>query len=77
MASLFPTPVPQYDNWVLREALHNCVAHQDYVLGGKINVVENTRIGWCSVIWGSSYRRAWRGCWSTSRRQSTIATSGL
>lgn len=39
--SLFPTPVPQYDSWVLREALHNCVAHQDYVLGGKINVVEH------------------------------------
>lgn len=39
--SLFPTPVPQYDNWVLREALHNCVAHQDYVLGGKVNVVEH------------------------------------
>ena len=39
--SLFPTPVPQYDTWVLREALHNCVAHQDYVLGGKINVVEH------------------------------------
>lgn len=39
--SLFPTPVPQYDNWVLREALHNCVAHQDYELGGKINVVEH------------------------------------
>ncbi len=37
----------------------------------------NTRIGWCSAIWGSSYRRAWRGCWSTSRRRSTIATSGL
>lgn len=39
--TLFPTPVPQYDPWVLREALHNCVAHQDYVLGGKINVVEH------------------------------------
>lgn len=38
--TLFPTPVPQYDPWVLREALHNCVAHQDYLLGGKINVVE-------------------------------------
>lgn len=38
--TLFPTPVPQYDPWVLREALHNCVAHQDYMLGGKINVVE-------------------------------------
>lgn len=39
--SLFPTPVQQYDTWVLREALHNAVAHQDYRLGGKINVVEH------------------------------------
>lgn len=38
--TLFPTPVQQYDAWVVREALHNCVAHQDYLLGGKINVVE-------------------------------------
>jgi len=39
--TLFPTPVPQYDAWVIREALHNCIAHQDYRLGGKINVVEH------------------------------------
>ncbi len=39
--SLFPTAVPRYDAWVLREALHNCVAHQDYRLGGKINLVEH------------------------------------
>lgn len=39
--TLFPTPVPWYDTWVIREALHNCIAHQDYVLGGKINVVEH------------------------------------
>lgn len=39
--TLFPTPVPQYEAWVLREALHNAVAHQDYRLGGKINVVEH------------------------------------
>lgn len=38
--TLFPTPVPQYDGWVIREALHNCIAHQDYRLGGKINLVE-------------------------------------
>lgn len=38
--SLFPTPVAQYDPWVIREALHNCIAHQDYLLGGKINVIE-------------------------------------
>lgn len=39
--TLFPTPVQRYDAWVLREALHNAVAHQDYRLGGKINVVEH------------------------------------
>jgi ATP-dependent DNA helicase RecG len=39
--SLFPTPVRRYDAWVIREALHNCIAHQDYRLGGKINVVEH------------------------------------
>lgn len=39
--TLFPTPVPQYDSWVMREALHNAVAHQDYLLGGKINLVEH------------------------------------
>jgi len=39
--TLFPTPVQQYDAWVVREAMHNCVAHQDYLLGGKINVVEH------------------------------------
>ncbi|MEW6520600.1 MAG: RNA-binding domain-containing protein [Thermodesulfobacteriota bacterium] len=39
--SLFPMPVSQYDPWVIREALHNCIAHQDYRLGGKVNVVEH------------------------------------
>ena len=39
--SLFPTPVSQYDPWVIREALHNCIAHQDYTLGGKVNVIEH------------------------------------
>jgi ATP-dependent DNA helicase RecG len=38
--TLFPTAIQQYDPWVIREALHNAVAHQDYRLGGKINVVE-------------------------------------
>lgn len=38
--TLFPTELPQYDNWVIREALHNCIAHQDYKLGGKVNIVE-------------------------------------
>lgn len=38
--TLFPTEVPQYDAWVIREALYNCIAHQDYSLGGRISVVE-------------------------------------
>ncbi len=38
--TLFPTEIDQYDSWVIREALHNCIAHQDYELRGRINVVE-------------------------------------
>ena len=38
--TLFPTEVPQYDAWVIREALHNAIAHQDYALGGRVNVIE-------------------------------------
>lgn len=39
--SLFPDEVEQYDPYIIREALNNCIAHQDYRLGGKINVIEN------------------------------------
>lgn len=39
--SLFPTAIRRYDSWVMREALHNCIAHQDYGLKGKINVIEH------------------------------------
>ncbi len=39
--SLFPEEVDQYDPYIVREALNNCIAHQDYTLGGKINVVEH------------------------------------
>lgn len=39
--TLFPIEISQYDSWVIREALHNCIAHQDYELKGKINIVEN------------------------------------
>ena len=38
--TLFPHEVTQYDPWVMRELLHNCIAHQDYRRGGRINVVE-------------------------------------
>lgn len=38
--TLFPVEMSQYDPWVIREALHNCIAHQDYGLRGRINIVE-------------------------------------
>lgn len=38
--TLFPVEMSQYDPWVIREALHNCIAHQDYGLRGRVNVVE-------------------------------------
>ncbi|MBU3203916.1 RNA-binding domain-containing protein [Clostridium algidicarnis] len=38
--TLFPTEITQYEPFVIREVLHNCIVHQDYILGGKINVVE-------------------------------------
>lgn len=40
--TLFPTEVHQYDPYVIREALHNCIAHQDYELKGKVIVVEKS-----------------------------------
>jgi ATP-dependent DNA helicase RecG len=38
--TLFPVELLQYDDWVLREVLHNAIAHQDYPASGRINVVE-------------------------------------
>lgn len=38
--TLFPQEVTQYDPWVIREALHNSMAHQDYRRHGRITVVE-------------------------------------
>jgi len=38
--TLFPKEMTQYDAWVIREALYNGVAHQDYRLRGRITVVE-------------------------------------
>jgi len=38
--TLFPEEVDSYHPYIIREALNNCIAHQDYELGGKINVVE-------------------------------------
>ncbi len=39
--SLFPDEVESYDPYIIREALNNCIAHQDYTLGGKINIIES------------------------------------
>ncbi len=38
--TLFPIEISQYDSWVFREALHNCIAHQDYTLCSNIVVAE-------------------------------------
>lgn len=38
--TLFPQEMTQYDPWVLREALHNAIAHQDYRRQARITVVE-------------------------------------
>lgn len=38
--SLFPTEVKMYDAFVIREALHNSIAHQDYSMQGRITVIE-------------------------------------
>lgn len=39
-ATLFPTPANKYDSEIIRELLHNAIAHQDYRNSGKINVLE-------------------------------------
>jgi ATP-dependent DNA helicase RecG len=38
--TLFPQEITQYDPWVLREALHNSIAHQDYRRHARVTVVE-------------------------------------
>lgn len=38
--TLFPEELDTYEPYVIREAINNAVAHQDYALGGQINVVE-------------------------------------
>lgn len=38
--TLFPDEKDQYEPYALREALNNCIAHQDYTMAGRINVIE-------------------------------------
>ena len=38
--TLFPTETKQYDMWLLRELMNNCIAHSDYTIGGRIYLNE-------------------------------------
>jgi ATP-dependent DNA helicase RecG len=38
--TLFPEEVLRYDPFNIREPLNNCIAHRDYTISGRINVVE-------------------------------------
>lgn len=38
--SLFPEEIDTYDPYLIREAINNAIAHQDYRLNGMINVIE-------------------------------------
>ncbi len=38
--TLFPDIVKQYDDYSLREILHNCIAHEDYTMQRRITMVE-------------------------------------
>ena len=38
--TLFPDTMKQYDDYTIRETLHNCIAHQDYTLQERISFVE-------------------------------------
>lgn len=39
--TLFPDIEKQYDDYSIREALHNCIAHQDYTMRERITLVES------------------------------------
>lgn len=38
--TLFPSETKQYDIWLLRELMNNCIAHSNYVYGARIYVDE-------------------------------------
>lgn len=39
--TLFPEEIDMYDPYIIREALNNCIAHQNYLLACRIQVVES------------------------------------
>ncbi len=38
--TIFPTEVSKYEPFSIREAINNCIAHQDYTKNARINVIE-------------------------------------
>lgn len=38
--TIFPTEVAKYEPFSIREAINNCIAHQDYSKNARINVIE-------------------------------------
>ena len=38
--TIFPTEVAKYEPFSIREAINNCIAHQDYTKNARINVIE-------------------------------------
>lgn len=41
-SELIPRKISKYDQKVVMEALHNCIAHQNYLLDGRISVLESS-----------------------------------
>ena len=39
--TMFPDEFMRYDSFTIREALHNCIAHQVYTMGARIEFVDN------------------------------------
>ncbi len=50
--TLFPEEVDKYEPYIIREALNNCIAHQDYTMAWKINVIETND----SLIFTNSWK---------------------
>jgi len=48
---LFPEEIDQYDPFIIRESLNNCIAHQNYKLWWKINLIEQEDILVFSNLW--------------------------
>lgn len=39
--TIFPEEVSKYEPFSIREAINNCIAHQDYTKGARINIIES------------------------------------